>query len=78
MSTYMVAGECMHLVNSFLCMEGEFQNYPCPYRFNFCKCRCFVRVTPTMAKAWNEKGVVVLRREDIPYDPLDVGGTLSD
>ena len=27
-------GDCVHLVNDFVCSHGKYQNYPCPYRSN--------------------------------------------
>ena len=56
----MVVGECVHLVNSFICSEGKHQNYPCPYRMSCFKCPSCVIVTENMKKEWDETGVVLI------------------
>ena len=63
-------GGCFHLVNDFVCSEGRYQNYPCPYGSNIDKCPCSIKVTEKMVKQWNEEGRVTLRLEDLKYDPL--------
>lgn len=68
----MKAGECMNLINSFVCSERRaHQNYPCPYRGNFSKCKYFVRVTKEMEKDWNEKGIVTISMSEMPYNLLE-------
>jgi hypothetical protein len=62
-------GECLHLVNSFICSEGKYQNYPCPYS-NINKCPYSIGVTEKMVEQWNEEGRVTLRLEDLKYNPL--------
>lgn len=62
-------GGCFHLVNDFVCSEGRYQNYPCPYD-NIDRCPCSIKVTEKMAKQWNEEGRVTLRLEDLKYNPL--------
>ena len=63
-------GECLHLINSFVCSEGKHQNYPCPYS-NIHQCPCSIEVTEKMAKQWQEEGRVTLRREELKYNPLE-------
>ena len=59
----MIVGECMHLINSFICTEGKHQNYPCPYRDNATKCSCSILVTEKMAEQWNNHGCVVISKK---------------
>lgn len=49
-------GDCVHLVNDFVCSHGKHQNYPCPYRSNTEKCPCCVAFTEQMGKQLKEKG----------------------
>jgi hypothetical protein len=56
----MVVGECMHLINSFVCSEGRNQNFPCPYRDNFKKCNNCVIVSEEMSEKWNKTGCVCI------------------
>ena len=63
-------GGCLHLVNDFVCSEGRYQNYPCPYGSDIDRCPCSIKVTEKMAKQWNEEGRVTLRLEDLKYNPL--------
>lgn len=63
-------GGCLNLCNGFLCSEGKYQNYPCPYGSNIGQCPCSIEVTEKMAKQWQEEGRVTLRLEDLKYNPL--------
>lgn len=63
-------GDCLNRHNGFLCSEGKYQNYPCPYGSNISKCPCSIEVTEKIAKQWQEEGRVTLRREDLKYNPL--------
>ena len=63
-------GGCLNLANDFVCSEGRYQNYPCPYGSDIDRCPCSIKVTEKMAKQWNEEGRVTLRLEDLKYNPL--------
>lgn len=63
-------GGCFHLVNDFVCSEGRYQNYPCPYS-NIDKCPCSIKVTEQMVKQWNEKGCVTIPISEMKYNPLE-------
>ena len=63
-------GSCLNLSNGFICSEGRYQNYPCPYGSDIDRCPCSIKVTEKMAKQWNEEGRVTLRLEDLKYNPL--------
>ena len=63
-------GGCLNLVNGFVCSEGRYQNYPCPYGSDIDRCPCSIKVTEKMAKQWNEEGRVTLRLEDLKYNPV--------
>jgi hypothetical protein len=54
----MKVGQCIHLVSDFICTEGKYQNYPCPYKGNISKCSCSIQVTTEMAEQWKAKGYV--------------------
>ena len=54
----MKAGECLHLINSFICSEGKYQNYPCPYQGDFTKCKSCVLVTNEMEEQMRICGCV--------------------
>lgn len=56
----MKSGECLHLNSGFLCTEGKYQNYPCPYMGKFNACPCSIPVTDEMERQWKEKGCVVV------------------
>ena len=56
----MIVGECLHLVNSFICSEGKNQNFPCPYKGDFKKCHNCVVVTDSMMVQMNTYGYVNL------------------
>lgn len=58
----MIAGECIHLVNNFICSEGKNQNFPCPYRDNFKKCHNCVVVTDEMERQWKQSGFVEIKK----------------
>lgn len=64
-------GGCFHLVNDFVCSEGRYQNYPCPYKNNIDKCPCSIEVTERIAKQWNEEGKVVFLPSELKYNPLE-------
>ena len=49
-------GACVHLVNNFVCSSGKHQNYPCPFRYDFSKCRCFVPFDQEMKNKLETKG----------------------
>ena len=66
----MKVGGCLHLSNGFVCSEGRYQNYPCPYGSNINKCPCSIEVTEKMAKQWNEEGRVTLSFSELKYNPL--------
>lgn len=55
-----IVGECLHLVNSFVCSCGVHQNYPCPYRPNFEKCKASIIITEEMKEQWETKGCIVI------------------
>ena len=63
-------GGCIHLVNDFVCSEGRYQNYPCPYKSDINKCPCSIGVTEKMVKQWNEEGQVVIPLSEMKYNPL--------
>lgn len=56
----MKVGECIHLVSGFICTEGKYQNYPCPFQGNMGKCACSIPVTEKMVEQWNSQGYVSL------------------
>jgi hypothetical protein len=64
-------GGCLHLINGFVCSEGRYQNYPCPYGNNINKCPCSIEVTEKMAKQWNEEGCITLSFSELKYNPLE-------
>ena len=53
-------GQCLHLVNDFICSEGKYQNYPCPYRYDIGKCKCSIVITEEMAEQWKTKGYIYI------------------
>lgn len=57
----MVVGECLHLVNSFICTEGKYQNYPCPYRNDISKCCCSIKTTEEMIKQRQKNGCITMK-----------------
>lgn len=61
----MEAGKCFHLINGFICSEGQYQNYPCPYRGEYSCCSKFINVTKEMAEQYKTKGYV---RVSLPYE----------
>ena len=61
----MVLGECLHLANSFVCTQGKYQNYPCPYRNDISKCGCSIKVTEKMIEQWNKYGYITLPVKEI-------------
>jgi hypothetical protein len=63
-------GDCLHLSNGFVCSEGRYQNYPCPYGSNINKCPCSIEVTEKMVKQWNEEGRITLSFSELKYNPL--------
>ena len=63
-------GGCFHLVNDFVCSEGRYQNYPCPYS-NIDKCPCSIKVTDKMVKQWNDEGQIIILPSEIKYNPLE-------
>ena len=56
----MDAGQCMNLINGFVCSEGEYRNYPCPYANDIRKCKNSIVVAEEMARQWETKGYVAL------------------
>lgn len=56
----MIVGECAHLINSFICSEGKYQNYPCPYRYDISKCKCAIKVTPEMVEQYKNNGCIII------------------
>ena len=64
----MVVGECINLINGFICSSGKYQNYPCPYRNNTSKCTSSILVTNDMKKQWDEKGVVTIMDKEFLDD----------
>lgn len=63
-------GGCLNLSNGFICSEGRYQNYPCPYGSNINKCPCSIEVTEKMVKQWNEEGRITLSFSELKYNPL--------
>lgn len=55
----MKVGQCIHLVSDFICTEGKYQNYPCPYRDNINKCPCPITVTTEMAEQFNNTKLIL-------------------
>lgn len=55
MSKYII-GDCVHLVNNFVCSCGKYQNYPCPFKGDFTKCKNFVPFTQKMLDDVKTKG----------------------
>lgn len=68
----LIVGECLHLKNSFICSEGEYQNCPCPYRNDISKCCCSISITEKMAEQWNKEGCVSLSFLELKYNPLKI------
>lgn len=64
-------GGCMHLSSGFICSEGKYQNYPCPYA-DIDKCPCSIKVTEKMVEQWDTKGFVSLSFLELKYNPLNV------
>lgn len=64
-------GGCLHLINDFICSEGRYQNYPCPYKSDINKCPCSIKVTAKMVEQWDEKGCVVIPVAEMKYNPLE-------
>lgn len=56
-------GQCLHLVNDFICTEGKHQNYPCPYRYDIYNCICSIKVTKEMVEQLKETGCVSITYE---------------
>lgn len=56
-------GQCLHLVNDFICTEGKHQNYPCPYRYDIYNCICSIEVTKEMVEQLRETGCVSITYE---------------
>lgn len=50
-------GQCLHLVSDFICSEGKYQNYPCPY-CDISKCPNAIVITEEMVKQWQTKGYI--------------------
>lgn len=72
-------GGCLHLVNNFICTEGKYQNYPCPYRSNINKCPCSIEITEKMVEQWKEKGYVAVASSEMKYNPLEpIGISMLD
>lgn len=60
----MKEGQCLHLVNGFVCSEGKYQNYPCPYRYDIHNCVCSIKVTKEMVEQYKTTGRII-----ITYNP---------
>ena len=56
-------GSCLHLANDFICTEGKYQNYPCPYRNDIYNCICSINVTKEMVEQLKETGCVSITYE---------------
>lgn len=55
MNNYKI-GSCCHLVIDYVCTHGTHQNYPCPYKGDFTRCKNFVQLTQKMIDDINIKG----------------------
>lgn len=58
-------GSCFHLINDFICSEGKYQNYPCPYRNSTNKCPCFAAITKEMVESWDRCGYMQMPVKEV-------------
>lgn len=54
----MKVGQCIYLINDFVCSDGKYQNFPCPFRNSGCVCSSAVIVTQEMKDKWEKTGIV--------------------
>ena len=70
-SMEITVGRCVHLdrATEFICTERKAnQNYPCPYKGNEGKCKCYIPITREMAEQWKSKGYMQIPTRETKGD----------